>query len=106
MCNAALILKDKLTIVAATREAGRIYAITENESQSKNRGYEILTSGGIDRSRATVQIHKNQPAQNLIRSKITCSVPVAVPGALKMFGGQGWGDAITIQESAVFRLES
>jgi Flp pilus assembly protein TadG len=103
MCNAALALKDKLTTVAAAREAARTYAVTESISDAKSKGYEILSAGGISKKRATVNIYRNDPAINLVRSEVSCSIPIAVPQVMALLGGDEWED-IKIRESAVFRL--
>jgi Flp pilus assembly protein TadG len=48
LCNTALILKDRLVVIAAAREAGRYYAaINQNETEARDKGLEILANGGL-----------------------------------------------------------
>ncbi|KJS10671.1 MAG: hypothetical protein VR67_17465 [Peptococcaceae bacterium BRH_c8a] len=107
LCNTALILKDRLVVIAAARETGRYYAaISQNESQAQKKGYEILANGNIAKNRATIKIYRNNPSSNLVRCEVTCDVPVAIPGAGALFGGDAWKNQITVKESVVFRLET
>jgi len=105
MCNTALALKDKLTTVAAAREAARTYAVTEDVGDAKDKGYEILSAGAISKERSTVNIYRNDPAVNLVRSEVTCDIPIAIPQVMALLGGKEWQN-ITVRESAVFRLGS
>lgn len=107
MCNIALILKDRLTVVVTAREVGRYYAaIEQSESGARGKGFKILESSGIDRDRAKINIYRNDPQDNLVRSEVICQVPVAMPGASALLGGDAWQNYITVRESAVFRLEN
>lgn len=107
LCNTALILKDRLVVIAAAREAGRYYAaINQSESEARDKGLEILANGGIEKDRAVIRIYDNDPGNNLVRCEVTCRVPVAIPGAAGLLGGKPWQNQITFRESAVFRLET
>lgn len=102
MCNVALILKDRLTVAAAARESGRTAAVTKNAWEGSQRGYDVLTAGGIDRGRATVDV---TIGVDIASSIVECRIPVAVPGLMMLFGGAPWGNEINVSGSAVFRKE-
>ncbi len=107
MCNMSLVLKDKLTVIAAAREAGRYYtAIEQSEAGARQKGYEILSSGGISADRAQIEIHKHKPQYNLVQCEVTCRVPLAIPGASALLGGEAWEKQLTVRETAVFRLNN
>ncbi len=101
-CNLALILKDRLVVATAAREAGRAAAVTGDAGEGVRKGYEVLKAGNIDSGRATVVVRRDTPQRLMVKSSVTCRTPVAIPGLMILFGGSPWEKEVAVSDSAVF----
>lgn len=76
MCNCALLMRERLAVASALREAGREAAVTANLFAGAERGRQILNQAGIPGDRAQVNV---MAANNLIAAEVTCRSPVVLP---------------------------
>lgn len=107
MVNMALLVKDKLAVTAAAREAGREYAVTQSWEQSVARGYETLAVSGIGAERSQVTVTPGSPGAYLVTAEAGCESPVFFPGLSMMLGGGAWETCVKVSSGpVVFRLES
>ena len=82
VCNLALILKDRLVVAAAAREAGRTVAVTGDVKEGERNGYQVLATGNIYPGRATVVVRRDSPQPHMVSSRVTCRTLVAGPGLM------------------------
>lgn len=102
MCNAALILKDRLAVAAVAREAGREAAASGNNHRGVIRGQEIARMSGIE-SRSEIKVYS--AGYPYIASEVSCRIPLAFPGMGTLFGGSPWDKEVTVRTKKTFRLE-
>lgn len=105
--NVGFLIKDKLAVTAAAREAGREYAISQDWNRSVNAGYAALEASGVDRFRSAVTVSPGSLGTYLVTAEASCDSPVFFPGLGLMLGGEGrWEDYITVSSGPViFALE-
>jgi len=103
ICNFSLLLKERLALASAAREAGRETAVSGDLHAGINRGYEVLQAEGITPDRSRVLVY--QPASNLFAVEVTCRSPVFLPLVNGLMGGSPFDSEITIHETKYYRFE-
>lgn len=104
--NVALLVKDKLAVTAAAREAGREYAVTRDLGRALAAGRAVLAASGVEGSRSRVELSPDSPGAYLVTAEAECESPVFFPGLAMMLGGGAWENSLTVSSGpAVFRLE-
>ena len=103
MCNCALLLRERLAVASALREAGREAAVNGNFFTGVERGRQILEQAGIPNGRAQIEVY--QAADNLIAAEVTCQSPVILPLISSLMGG-GWASSVTFSDTKYFRYEA
>jgi len=101
MINIGLLLKDRLTVASAAREAGRVAAIWDIET-GRQKGFEILASGGVRTENAEVNITQTG---NIITAQVSYDAPVCLPLLAGLMGGDVWENTITIGSTKYFKKE-
>ncbi|MGE5405583.1 MAG: TadE/TadG family type IV pilus assembly protein [Candidatus Saccharibacteria bacterium] len=99
ICNCATLLRDKLTLIAAAREGGRVLAITEDEAMCMNKTYGILSKGGIEATRAQVEANYSGSIASV---SISYDAPVALPMMATLVGGEPGADTLRLSSSISF----
>jgi len=102
VCNCGLLLKERLAVAAAVREAGREAAVRGDPYAGVEKGYQVLQAAGIPRDRVQVNVYHR--ASNLVAAEVTCRSPVFLPlmGAMV---GSSWANEITLHDVKFFRSE-
>ncbi|MGE5417776.1 MAG: TadE/TadG family type IV pilus assembly protein [Acidobacteriota bacterium] len=102
ICNCATLLRDKLTLIAAVREGGRVLAITGDESMCVSKTNEILSKGGIEPAEAQIQA---ACSGNIASVSISYDAPVALPMMATLVGGEPGADTLKLSSSINFSTE-
>jgi hypothetical protein len=102
LCNCAFLLREKIAVASAAREAGRQAAVTKDMRLGIEVGERVMVSSGVPESRFTVRVY--QAAQNLIASEVTCDSPLLLPMIGGLLGDE-WSPYLTFHKVLYFRYE-